>query len=398
MRIIAVAAAVVVFSPPGAATQGIGSKNSELRVFTTRSIATVLEKIGADFERRTGRKLSVTTDVAVKMVRRINDGEQFDVLVAAPAQIDELIKAGKIIPETRTDLARSGIGVAVRAGAPKPDVSSVDAFKRALLSARSIAYLKEGQSGVYVAGVLERLGIAETIRSKVTLPETDIVSELVRRGEIELGIVVITQIMTTAGVALAGPLPSDIQSYITFTGGISANSKSIDAAQDLMTVLRSPVAIGVMRSQGMEPAAASGIARAQLPDTRKDEDAIRAIIGATTDAFRRHDAKAWVQHCTSDAELVTVRGESMRGVAQIEKGLATVFQTRGRNVTLKTLEVSVRFVRPDIALAHVKNELSGLIGPDGQTLPPHQELSVRVFVKNEGTWRITAFHNTIVQR
>jgi molybdate transport system substrate-binding protein len=129
----------------------------------------VLEKIGADFERRSGRKLSVTTDVAVRMVRRINDGEQFDFLVAAPAQIDELIKAGKIIPETRTDLARSGIGVAVRAGAPKPDVSSVDAFKRALLTARSIAYLKEGQSGVYVAGVLERLGIAETIRSKVTL-------------------------------------------------------------------------------------------------------------------------------------------------------------------------------------------------------------------------------------
>ena len=95
-------------------------------------------------------------------------------------------------------------------------------------------------------------------------------------------------------------------------------------------------------------ATASGIARAQLPDTRKDEDAIRTIIGATTDAFSRHDAKAWVQHCTSDAELVTVRGESMKGVAQIEKGLATIFQTRGRNVTLKTLEVSVRFVRHSV--------------------------------------------------
>ena len=252
MRILGVAAAVVVFSP-GAATQGVGSKNSELRVFTTRSIGTVLEKIGADFERRTGRKLRVTTDVAVRLVRRINAGEPFDFLVAAPAQIDELIKAGKIIPDTRTDLARSGIGVAVRAGAPKPDVSSVDAFKRALLAARSVAYLKEGQSGVYVAGLLERLGIAETIRSKATLPETDIVSELVSRGEIELGIVVITQIVTTDGVALAGPLPSDIQSYITFTGGISVNAKSLDAARDLMTILRSPVAIGVMRSQGMEP-------------------------------------------------------------------------------------------------------------------------------------------------
>jgi len=248
-----VAVAVGLGFATDAATQGIGSKSGEVRVFTTRSIATVLAKIGPDFERRTGRKLNITTDVAVRMVRRINAGEPFDLLVAAPAQIDELIRAGKIIPETRADLARSGIGVAVRAGAPKPDVSSVAAFTRALIAARSIAYLKEGQSGIYVAGVLERLGIADTIRSKLTLPETDIVSELVRLGEIELGIVVITQILTTDGVALAGPLPSDIQSYVTFTAGISADSTSIDAAKDLMAVLKSPIAIGVMRSQGMEP-------------------------------------------------------------------------------------------------------------------------------------------------
>lgn len=143
--------------------------------------------------------------------------------------------------------------MAVRSGAPKPDVSTVDAFKRALLSARSIAYLKEGQSGVYVAGVLERLGIADAVRPKLALPETDIVSELVGRGEIELGIVVITQILTTHGVALAGPLPAEIQSYITFTGGISTKSKSIDAAKELMTALTSPAAMNVMRMQGMEP-------------------------------------------------------------------------------------------------------------------------------------------------
>jgi molybdate transport system substrate-binding protein len=250
----AAAAALAVCFAADAATQGVGPEGAQLRVFTTRSIATVLGKIGPDFERRSGRKLSITTDVAVRMVRRISAGEPFDLLVAAPAQIDELIRAGMIIPETRADLARSGIGVVVRAGAPKPDVSSVDGFRRALIAARSIAFLKEGQSGVYVAGVLERLGIADTIRSKLTLPETDIVSELVSRGEIELGIVVITQILTTEGVALAGPLPSEIQAYITFTGGISANSTSIDAAKELMAVLRSPTAIGVMRSQGMEPA------------------------------------------------------------------------------------------------------------------------------------------------
>ena len=108
------AAAVAVSFAPEAATQGLGSNGDQLGVFTTRSIATVLAKIGGDFERRTGRKLGITTDVAIRMVRRINAGEPFDLLVAAPAQIDELIKAGRIIPETRTDLARSGIGVAVR--------------------------------------------------------------------------------------------------------------------------------------------------------------------------------------------------------------------------------------------------------------------------------------------
>lgn len=131
---------------------------------------------------------------------------------------------------------------------------------------------------------------------------------------------------------------------------------------------------------------------------RNDEDSIRAVMAATTDAFSRHDAKAWVKFCTPDAQLVTVRGESMRGIAEIEKGLTAIFQTRGRNVTLKTLELMVRFIRPDVALAHVTNELSGLISPEGQTQPPHQELSIRVLVKDQGVWRITAFHNTILQR
>jgi molybdate transport system substrate-binding protein len=253
LGILAVAAAFALGFAPGATPQGIGSHTGQLRVLTTRSIATVLEKIGADFERRSGRTLSISTDVAIRMVRRVHAGEPFDVLVAAPAQIDELIRGAKIILDTRTDLARSGIGVAVRAGAPTPDVSSVEAFTRALIAARSIAYLKEGQSGVYVAGVLERLGVADTIRSKLTLPETDIVSELVARGDVELGIVVITQILTTPGVALAGPLPPEIQAHITFVGGISAESKFIDAAKDLMAFLKSPAAISVMRSQGMEP-------------------------------------------------------------------------------------------------------------------------------------------------
>ena len=113
-----------------------------------------------------GTKLNLTTDIAIRMVRRIQAGEPFDFLVAAPGQIDGLVKEGRIISETRTNLTRSGIGMQVRAGTSKPDISSVEAFKRALLNAKSIGYLKEGQSGVYLATLLERLGIAEAIASE----------------------------------------------------------------------------------------------------------------------------------------------------------------------------------------------------------------------------------------
>ena len=246
--IVAVTIAGLLFHcAPGLATA------AEIKVFSTRAIGTVLETAGPEFERTTGHRLNVTTDIAIRMVRRIQAGEPFDFLVAAPGQIDALIREGKIIPETRTNLTRSGIGVQVRTGAPKPDISTVEAFKRALLNAKSIAYLKEGQSGVYLASLLERLGIAEAIRSKVTRPDTDIVSELVASGQIELGMVVITQILTTPGVELVGPLPPEIQSYITFTAGISTASHAPDAAKDLMRFLTGPVALPVIRAQGMEP-------------------------------------------------------------------------------------------------------------------------------------------------
>lgn len=132
----------------------------------------------------------------------------------------------------------------------------------------------------------------------------------------------------------------------------------------------------------------------EVSDRRADDEAIRSINAATTEAFTLHDAKAWVRYCTPDARLITVRGESMTGVAEIEQGLTSIFQTRGRGATLKTLDVSVRFLRRDVALAYVTNELSGLVGPDGQNLPSHRELSIRVFVKDSAVWKITAFHNT----
>lgn len=143
------------------------------------------------------------------------------------------------------------------------------------------------------------------------------------------------------------------------------------------------------------PAGAAGAADA--PDNPADRAAIEQLIARTTEAFNRHDAKAFASYYTSDAWLVTVRGESMAGTAEIEKGLASIFQSRAQVVKLETIDVSIRFLTPETALAHVLNELSGLKSPGGEALPPHRELSLRVLVKKDGVWRVAAFHNTMVR-
>jgi molybdate transport system substrate-binding protein len=226
---------------------------AEIRVWTARAIATVLAEIGPQFERATGHKIVVSSDLPPAFLRRANEGESFDVLISGSSPVDEWIKDGRIRAKTRTNISRYGIGVEVRAGAPRPDISSVDAFKRALLNAKSIGYLKVG-SGIYIDGLLERLRIADAIKTKVIRPDSDIVSELVAKGEVELGLVVITQILTTRGVDLVGPLPPEIQSYVSFTAGISANSKAPDAAKQLIQFLTGPAAVAAIRAQGMEPA------------------------------------------------------------------------------------------------------------------------------------------------
>ena len=141
---------------------------AEIKIMTPRSMWTVLQEIGPEFERASRHKLNVQHDIAANLADRIIKGESFDVFVGPPVQIERLIKNNKVIAGTRTPIAHSGIGVEVRAGAPKPDISTVDAFKRALLNAKSIGYLKqEGTSGAYLHGLFERLGIADAIKSKV---------------------------------------------------------------------------------------------------------------------------------------------------------------------------------------------------------------------------------------
>ena len=245
LAMVAVALALLLAQP-------VLAPAAEIKLWGARAIATVLAEIGPEFERTTGHTLVVTSDLPPAFARRADAGDSFDVFASGSGPVEEWIKTGRLVAEKPTDIARSGIGVEVRAGARKPDISTVDAFRRALLDARSIAFLRVG-SGLHVASVLERLGIAEAVKSKVTRPESDIVSELVARGEVELGMVVITQILTTPGVELVGPLPAEIQSYVVFKGGVSARSKVPEAARQLLTFLTGPTAAPVIKAQGMEP-------------------------------------------------------------------------------------------------------------------------------------------------
>jgi molybdate transport system substrate-binding protein len=225
---------------------------AELQIWTARAGATVLWEIGPEFERAKGHKLVLSTGLPSEFMERLERGERFDIMISTATPIDSLIERGKIRRDTRTAISRSGIGVQVRAGARKPDISTVENFKRALLDAKSIAYLQIG-SGQHLDRLLDRFGIADEIKPKAIRPDTDIVSDLVAKGEAELGIVVITQILTSAGVDYAGPLPQEIQSYVSFVGGVSSDSKAPDAAKDLLKFLTGPRGAAVMKAQGMEP-------------------------------------------------------------------------------------------------------------------------------------------------
>jgi molybdate transport system substrate-binding protein len=226
---------------------------AELKIFGSRVTQMVMADLGPQFEQTSGYKPVVVTDVAAVMKRRIEAGEPFDLAVLVDFQADDLIKAGKLVAETRTDVMKAGIGVAVKRGAPKPDIGTVEAFKRALLEAKSITYLKEGASTIYLDRLFARLGIAEALRARTVKPETETVSERVAQGEVELGLIVIPNILSVQGAELVGPLPQEVQSYIVFTAAASAQSPNQQAARDLIKLLTSPATVPVLKAKGMEP-------------------------------------------------------------------------------------------------------------------------------------------------
>jgi molybdate transport system substrate-binding protein len=226
---------------------------AELKFTCTHALKAVSLELIPLFERATGHKVAMRFDVVGGVKRQIEAGDVFDVACLNPAMIEDLAKQGKLAAELSANIARAGMGLAVRAGTPKPDIGSVDAVKRTLLAAKSIAYSQEGQSGAYFRSMIERLGIAEQLRDKLKPTRPGQATAAVTSGEAEMLVVVTSSIVADPGVDLVGLLPQELQSYSTFALGVSASTKESEAAQALVRFLTSSEAAPVIKAKGMEP-------------------------------------------------------------------------------------------------------------------------------------------------
>ena len=251
MTLLALAVLVMAMGAPR------GAVAAEIKVLTAGAFKQTLLALVPEFEQATGHKVIVENDTVGALAKRIDGGEFFDLAVLTPRAVDDLAGKGKFVAGSRQNLARVGVGVMVKAGAPKPDIGSVDAFKKALIAAKSVAYIDPasgGSSGIYVSGLLDKLGIAEQIKPKAKLKKGGYVADLIVSGEAELGIHQISEIVPVKEVTLVGPLPAEIQNYTTYAAGIGANAKQSDAAKALLKVLTGPAAADVLKSRGMQAA------------------------------------------------------------------------------------------------------------------------------------------------
>jgi molybdate transport system substrate-binding protein len=253
--------------PPLAAAANIGflfllvpvikAESTELKVLSATAMQAVMEDLGPKFERATGHKVAITFASLGRVVKRVQGGETADVVVIPRQGIDSFVKDGKTSAGNVTVLARSGIGVAVRSGAPKPDISSPETLKNTLLAAKSIAYSKPevgGPSGIHFAKVLDRLGITNEMKPKTVFPETHLVGVLVANGEAEIGVQLFHELIQVAGIEIVGPLPGDLQDTIVFAAAIMAGAKNADIAKELVNFLLTPEAAVIIKAKGMEPA------------------------------------------------------------------------------------------------------------------------------------------------
>jgi molybdate transport system substrate-binding protein len=241
----AIACALVVTSIGGSSLAAA----ADISLTASNAINAALEEIVPSFERASGHKVTMRLGVASVLREEIEDGAPFDVAILV-GTLDPLVKDGKIAAGTSVALGRSGYGLAVRAGAPKPDIGTTDAFRRAMLDAKSVGYTEGGGSGSYFVGLLDKLGIAAAMKPKLR-PGTN-TQAAVARGDVEMTVTGIVPILRSKGIELVGPLPAKLQSYSTFTAGVSAATKEKDAALALVKFLTTPESTAVFKRRGVE--------------------------------------------------------------------------------------------------------------------------------------------------
>jgi molybdate transport system substrate-binding protein len=226
---------------------------AELKVVSGNGARAAVQELCAQFERTSGHKVSLRFEVNAALKRKIEGGETFDVAILNPPVLDDLIRQGKVVAGTRADIGRAGLGVAVRTGAQKPDIGSVEAFRRALLAAKSVAYPGEGASGIYFVGLLDRLGIAAEMKPKLKPMAAEDTVEVVARGEADMVVVVSSRIFDVNGVEPVGPLPAELQTMIGFAAGMGAAAREPDVAKALIRFLTAPEAVPVLKAKGVQP-------------------------------------------------------------------------------------------------------------------------------------------------
>jgi molybdate transport system substrate-binding protein len=229
-----------------------GTATASIDVLSTLALRGVLAAVADDFRGRTGLSFAATYKSTNMTLGLIAQGRTADVTIVTREAMDRLLRDGVIVPGSTADLARCGVGIAVPAGASRPDISSVDALRRTLLDAKSVAFSRLGASGVHFAGVIDRLGIGEEVRRKAHISDT-FVGEAAARGEAEIAVQQISELKAVAGIDIVGPLPAEVQQISTFTAGIFGAARNPEAAAALIAYLSAPHLIPLITSTGLEP-------------------------------------------------------------------------------------------------------------------------------------------------
>jgi len=232
------------------------AKAADLKVIGSPGTRAPYSLLVPDFEKASGIKVDTTWGGVAAVAKRIADGETADVVMLPAAQIDDLIRLGKLVPESRVDVATSGIGVAVRAGAPKIDTSSAEGVRKALVAAKSIAY-SAGPSGLHIAHLIERWGLAAQLKARIVPPEPNVpIGEVVARGDAEIGFQQESELIPVKGIDYLGPLPAEIQEITTFSAAVHKAAVQAEAGRALLKFLTAPEAAPAIRRTGMVPAGA----------------------------------------------------------------------------------------------------------------------------------------------